>query len=176
MTILASMLIALSALRIAAHAARSAIRSSPFPMKRAAASAAASVARATSSARLRSIYDAPPVGSVRQIRLIRFDHTAARKQRIDEPIAVRERGAGRLRIGLGIAPRIRARISKTPIRYYRKWNRLARMGFDFTGGRMVRLQEQAELAHLRKPVEHRPEDQLVDALDGFLLQIGAAHL
>src|SRR5271170_4270428 len=79
-------------------------------------------------------------------RSVRFDHTAAIEERVDQPIAVGERGTTRLTIGFGVAPWFCAAISKRSVGYYRKRHRFARMSFDLARGRMVRLEEEAELA------------------------------
>src|SRR5580692_1051062 len=166
-TILPSIATELSVLRIASHAARSAIRSSPLPMKRAAASAAASVARTTSRARFRSIQRAS--GSVRCLQ-------GTAEQRFYQVIAVADEYAGGSAVVFGVATRRAAAGFELRRRHQREWHRFRRMSLELARCRMIGHQQDREIAQRAKPREHRPDDQLVDTLDRFLLQIGAAHV
>src|SRR5271156_3111609 len=50
------------------------------------------------------------------------------------------------------------------------------MSLELARRRVIRHQQDREIAKRPKPSEHRADDQLVDALDRFLLQIGTAHV
>src|SRR3989337_989938 len=164
---------ALKALRIAWTAAWSAATLSPRPISLAAASAAASVTRTTSSARFRST--APPFHG-KWLPQSRF-----REKRIgdtdDLPVAVREcvdgGPVGQKRPVLPFDPvsESDARASKTA--HFRagggvkgERHRLLGVGPDGHRGRMVGEQQNGQISPVSGPVEDRRHHLLVDPLDG----------
>src|SRR5215472_7837953 len=156
MTILPSIAIELRVLRIASQAARSAICSSPLPMNRAAASAAASVARTTSSARFRSIPCSVSISRGQPI---------APEQRGDQRVPIIDSEPGHCTFSFSITTRRSIRTRKIRGGHQRKWYRLGRMGLELRRGGVVGHEKNRKVTEAGEPLNHRPDYQLVDSFD-----------
>src|SRR5437763_2529730 len=162
MTTEPSIAIASKAFRIASIAAMSAAVSSPRPMKRAEASAAASVTRTSSIARLRSI--ANPSGS-------------APEQAVEQRVRLGNEDALLARVALVVAPRRTARLLLVGGDVHDERDGIVGVRLQRARRRMVGQHEDAPLAaRLPQPVEQRPDDLLVEVLDRLDLLLRVAEV
>src|SRR5437879_4923751 len=154
-TTVPSIAIASNARRIASIAAMSAAVSSPRPMKRAEASAAASVTRTTSRARFRSIGARAP------------DVRSAAEQPVHDGVGLRDEDALLARVALVVPARHPAPLLLLLVAgdVDDEGHRIARMRLERAGRRVIGHDEDAPLpAHGAQPLEHGAHDLLVEVL------------
>src|SRR5438552_3454059 len=144
-----SIAIASKAFRIASIAAMSAAASSPRPMKRADASAAASVTRTTSMARLRSI-----------------GRPSVAQQPLEEQVPLGDEDAVLARVALAEAAARGLRLALVARDRDHERDRLRGVGARGTRRRMVRNDEHPPLVPaLPQALDDRPDQVGVEALD-----------
>src|SRR6266581_4870884 len=164
-TTVPSIAIASNARRIASIAAMSAAVSSPRPMKRAEASAAASVTRTTSRARFRSI-------GARTPRVC-----SAAEQPVHDGVGLRNEDPLLARVFLVVPARHPARLLLVAGDVDDEGHRIARMRLERAGCRVIGHDEDTPLAaHRAQPLEHGAHDLLVEVLDRLDLLPRIAHV
>src|SRR5262245_35690453 len=158
MTTVPSMAMTPNAFFIASIAARSAAASSPRPMKRPEASAAASVTRTTSIARLRSMPLLLPADA------------------LEDPVRLGDEDALIARVALAEAALDPARLLLVVGDIDRERDRLGARGAGGARRRVVGGDKEAPgAAALAEPLEQRVDHLLVEALDGRDLPVRVAE-
>src|SRR5262249_41769024 len=164
-TTVPSIAIASNARRIASIAAMSAAVSSPSPMNRADARAAASVTRTTSRARFRSI--GAWTSAVR----------SATEQPVPAGMGVGNEDALLARVALVVAARDAPRLLLVGGDVDHEGHRIARVRLQRAGRRVVGHDEHAPFAaHRAQPLEDGAHDLLVEVLDRLDLLVRIAHV
>src|SRR5262245_41836448 len=155
-----SIAIASNAFRIASIAATSAAVSLPRPMKRADASAAASVTRTSSMARFRSM-----------------GRGSAAQQPLEQRVRLLDEDALLAGVALVVAATERARLLLVACDVDDEGDRVVGVRLDRAGRRVVGHDEDAPVpARLPETLEHRADDLLVEVLDRLDLLLRVAEV